>query len=514
VTRAGALAVALGAVAVSTGIGFGLQALAPTEAPRLLLFVPPILVAALVGGYIPALLATVLGAVSAEYFFRRPYFATRPFGEDAYALTLYSLIGVGIAVLAGRLARARGDVQRRQLEFETLFRLTPVGIGVATDPECRNITVNPAFAEMLRIETRDNASLSAPDPKTPLSFVVQRNGVPVAADDLPLQVAARTGTEVKNVELDVVHPDGTTITLYEYAAPLFDDEGRVRGAVGAFLDISELKRAEDRLRRLAQENEHLYREAQEANRLKDEFLATLSHELRTPLNALLGWIQLLKSGQLSPEKRERALAAIERSAQLQAQLTSDLLDVSGVVTGKLRLHLEPTTMPSIVDHVMESLRPAAESKGVECTHRVSVGQPLLLDSARVQQILSNLVANAIKFTPRGGSIDVDVDLEGVDLVMEVRDTGVGISQEFLPYLFERFRQGDSGTARTYGGLGLGLSIVKQLAERHGGSVTAASAGENQGATFSVRLPARAARTASDAGEARLDGRSDKVEAKK
>jgi signal transduction histidine kinase len=391
-------------------------------------------------------------------------------------------------------------MQRRQLEFETLFRLTPVGIGVATDAECRNITVNPAFAEMLRIGTRDNASLSAPDPKQRPAFEVRRNGVPVPVDDLPLQMAARLGTEVKNAELDVVHPDGSTITLYEYAAPLFDDEGKVRGAVGAFLDITELKRAEDRLRRLAQENEQLYREAQEANRLKDEFLATLSHELRTPLNALLGWIQLLKSGQLPPEKRERALAAIERSAHLQAQLTSDLLDVSGVMTGKLRLHLEPTVVPGIVDYVMEALRPAAESKGVVCASRVDVGRALLLDSARVQQILSNLVANAIKFTPRGGAIDVDVREDGSDLVMEVRDSGVGISPAFLPHVFERFRQADSGTTRTHGGLGLGLSIVKQLAEQHGGQVTASSAGEHQGATFIVRIPARAARTAAEVRE--------------
>ncbi|MGE0463708.1 MAG: ATP-binding protein [Vicinamibacterales bacterium] len=494
-TRTRAFAVALGAVAVATAIGFGLQALPPSAALWFLLFVPPILVAALVGGFLPALLATVLGALSAEYFFRRPYFTLRTLGEDIYPLALYLGIGIGIAVLAGRLARARGDVQRRQLEFETLFRLTPVGIGVATDPECRNIAVNPAFAEMLRIDTRDNASLSALDPRDRPPIVIRRDGVELAPEDLPLQMAARLGAEVKNVELEVVHPDGTTITLYEYAAPLFDDEGRVRGAVGAFLDITELKRAEDRLRRLAQENEHLYREAQEANRLKDEFLATLSHELRTPLNALLGWIQLLNSGQLSPEKRERALAAIERSAQLQAQLTSDLLDVSGVITGKLRLRFEPTMVPGIVDSVMEALRPAAESKGVVCAFRVDASRALLLDPARIQQILNNLVANAIKFTPRGGSIDVDVRIDEGDLVIKVSDTGVGISPAFLPFVFERFRQADSSTTRAFGGLGLGLSIVKQLAERHGGHVAAESAGENQGATFTVRIPARQARSA-------------------
>ncbi len=302
---------------------------------------------------------------------------------------------------------------------------------------------------------------------------------------------------MKNVELDVVHDDGTRLTLYEYAAPLFDDEGEVRGAVGAFLDITELKQAEERLRRLVRENEQLYREAHEANRLKDEFLATLSHELRTPLNALLGWIQLVKSGQLSEEKRERALTAIERSARVQAQLTSDLLDISGVITGKLRLQMEPTRMQPLVEDVMDSLRPTAESKGVTCREQVVGQEALMLDPARIQQILTNLMANAIKFTPKGGAVDLSVRREGEELVMEVRDTGVGIQPAFLPHIFERFRQADAGPTRPVGGLGLGLSIVKELAERHGGHVSAVSAGANQGSTFTVRLPARVAEAVQD-----------------
>jgi signal transduction histidine kinase len=491
VKRARAFLIALAAVGVSTGIGLALQPLAPGAGIRFLLFVPPILVAAFVGGLLPALMATLLGAFLAEYFFREPYFSLELLREDFYPLILYSIIASGIAVLAGRLAQARADVQRRAREFDTLFRLTPVGIGVANDPQCVDITVNPAMADMLRIDPRANASLSGPEGGR-LPFTVERNGVAVAVEDLPLQLAARLGTEVKNVELDVVHADGSRVTLYEYAAPLFDDEGKVRGAVGAFLDITELKQAEERLRRLARENEQLYREAQEANRLKDEFLATLSHELRTPLNALLGWIQLLRSGQLSPEKRERALAAIERSAQVQAQLTSDLLDISSVITGKLRLQLEPTWLPPIVEDTIDALRPTALSKGVTCRERVTVEELLMLDPARIQQILTNLVANAIKFTPKGGVVDVSVQRDGDELVIQVSDTGVGIRPGFLPHVFERFRQADAGTTRQTGGLGLGLSIVKELAERHGGQVSAESPGLHQGATFTVRLPARAA----------------------
>jgi PAS domain S-box-containing protein len=483
--------VAVAAIVVSTAMGFALQVLIPSAALGFLIFIPPILAAALYGGFRTAVAVTVLGAVSAEFFFYQPYFTLGWAGGDIYPLLMYVLIGLGVSVLAGRLAQARADVQRREREFETLFRLTPVGIGIATDPECTHIDVNPAFAEMLGVSTAANASLSAPEGERP-AFVIQKDGKPVAAEDLPLQVAARLGIEVKNLELDVVHPDGTTLTLYEYAAPLFDDEGRVRGAVGAFLDITELKRAEDRLRRLARENEQLYRQAQEANRLKDEFLATLSHELRTPLNALIGWIHLLKSGQLTPEKRERALGAIERSAQLQAQLTSDLLDVSSVITGKLRLQLEPTMVGPILDDVMEAMRPAAAAKGVDCSYQSDTPDALLLDAARVQQILTNLVGNAVKFTPRGGTVRVTARVEQGVLVMGVRDSGAGIARPFLPHVFERFRQADAGTTRSHSGLGLGLAIVKELTELHGGSVSAESPGEHLGATFIVRLPARPA----------------------
>jgi signal transduction histidine kinase len=491
VTRARAFAVALAAVAVSTALGITIQPLAPGAGIRFLLFVPPILVAALAGGFLPALVATMLGAFMAEYFFRAPYFSFAGLRDDFYPLALYSLIGAGIAVIAARLAQARADVQQREKDFDTLVRLTPLGIGVANDAACTDIRVNPAFAEMLRIDSRSNASLSAPGPLRP-TFRVEMDGVPVAPEDLPLQAAARLGTEVKNVEVDVIHTDGTKLTLYEYAAPLFDDDGRVRGAIGAFLDITELKAAEERLRRLARENEQLYRQAQEANRLKDEFLATLSHELRTPLNALLGWIHLLRSGQLTDAKRERALAAIERSAHLQAQLTSDLLDVSGVITGKLRLQLEPTEVAPIIEDVMESTAPAAASKGVACRETVQVHEPLMLDPARIQQIVTNLVTNAIKFTPKGGVVDVSVQHQGDELVIRVRDTGIGIPEQFLPHVFERFRQADAAATRPVGGLGLGLSIVKELAERHGGTVEAESAGPNLGATFTVRLPARPA----------------------
>jgi PAS domain S-box-containing protein len=482
--------VAVGSVVLVTAAGLLLQTVIENTNPiAFLLFVPPLLVTAAAGGLRPSLVAMTLGGVSAQYFFRRPYLTLPTDFAEIVPMLLYLVIGAGVCIVAERLERARQDVQRREREFNTLFELTPIGIGIANDPACAHVTVNPAFAEQLKISTVENGSLSAPVGERP-AFQVLADGKPVAAEDLPLQRAARLGIDVRNAELDVVRADGTTVTLYEYAAPLFDDEGKVRGAIGAFLDISELKQAEASLRRLASDNQRLYRQAQEASQLKDEFLATLSHELRTPINALLGWIQLLKTGRLEGPTFQRAVDAVERSARLQAQLTSDLLDVSAAVTGRLRLDPQPVHVAPLVEGVSDALRPAADSKGLRLTVDVDVPHVLVLDPARMQQILWNLISNAVKFTPRGGTIGVHVAIEAGELMLRVSDSGSGIAPDFLPHVFDRFRQADSGPARRHGGLGLGLAIVKQIVELHGGRVTAESAGHGTGAIFTVHMPAK------------------------
>jgi PAS domain S-box-containing protein len=242
---------------------------------------------------------------------------------------------------------------------------------------------------------------------------------------------------------------------------------------------------------LAVDNARLYREAQEANRAKDEFLATLSHELRTPLNAILGWARLLRMGKLDEAAHDRALETIERNAQVQAQLVSDILDVSRIITGKLRVDLRPIVLSPVLDAALDSVRPAAEAKHIvlEAAFHEDPG-PLLADASRLQQILWNLLSNAVKFTRRGGKVRLAVEArraEGVACIT-VADNGAGIDQRFLPYVFDRFRQGDSTSTRPHGGLGLGLAIVRHLVELHGGSVEASSGGPNQGATFTVRLP--------------------------
>jgi len=256
---------------------------------------------------------------------------------------------------------------------------------------------------------------------------------------------------------------------------------------------------------VAIDNARLYREAAEANRIKDEFLGTLSHELRTPLNAILGWAQMLRQRQMSPEKTAVGLETIERNARLQTQMIEDLLDVSRIVSGKVCLKLFPVDLVRIVETAVKALSPDAEARGIELVSFCDEGVSLVRgDATRLQQVVSNLLSNAIKFTPPSGRVEIRLSEDGEpgaaggailsgpspvhSVSIVVSDTGIGISKEFLPLVFDRFRQADSTSTRNYGGLGLGLAIVRHLVELHGGSVWAESPGEGLGSTFGVRLP--------------------------
>jgi CheY-like chemotaxis protein/two-component sensor histidine kinase len=223
--------------------------------------------------------------------------------------------------------------------------------------------------------------------------------------------------------------------------------------------------------------------------LKDEFLATLSHELRSPLNAMLGWTRLLNSRKFDEATTARALQTIERSAKSQAQLVEDLLDVSRIIQGKLRLNTRPVELVSVIEAAIETVRPAAQAKeiGIQSVLDPAAG-PVAGDSDRLQQVVWNLVSNAIKFTPKGGCVQVRLERVNSHVEITVTDTGQGIESEFVPYVFERFRQADSSSTRVYSGLGLGLAIVRHLVELHGGTVLAYSEGQGKGATFTVKLP--------------------------
>lgn len=265
------------------------------------------------------------------------------------------------------------------------------------------------------------------------------------------------------------------------------------------LEIAERKRAEEERTRLLILEQKARKEAEAANRAKDEFLATVSHELRTPLNAILGWARILRGGRLDEASIARAYETVERNARAQAQLIEDLLDVSRIISGKLRLDVRPLELASVIQGAIETTRPAAEAKSIRVVTVLDPrANPVTGDADRLQQIVWNLLSNAIKFTPKGGRVMIRLERVNSHVEIIVSDTGVGISLEFLPHVFDRFRQADGSITRSHGGLGLGLAIVRHLVELHGGTVSADSR-PGEGATFTVQLPVIAVRAVEVAG---------------
>ena len=265
--------------------------------------------------------------------------------------------------------------------------------------------------------------------------------------------------------------------------------GAVSMWVGSNTDIDRLKRADEEKQQLLKRERIARVEAEHASNIKDEFLATLSHELRTPLNAILGWSQLILQGTMRPEDIQRGLEIIDRNARAQNKLIEDLLEMSSIVSGKVRLDVHQLDLAGVAEAAVESILPAAEAKGIHLRKTIDAAAGLVAgDSSRLQQVIWNILSNAVKFTPKGGMIEVVVERVASHLELTVKDSGAGIKQEFLAYVFDRFRQADSSLTRSYGGLGLGLAIVKQLVTLHGGNVRAESPGEGKGASFIVSLP--------------------------
>ena len=773
----------------TTHAAFGVLPLSPH--PLEYVIFPVIIAAAVSGG--PAVTAlTVLAAAAAAIWhtargagpFASPDVHTSLILLQIYMGVLGSTALLLAAAVAERLAseqrvrEANRQQARRVAEQQTLLDVLPVGIGIATDRECRQIRTNRAFAETLGLQVDINASKTAPAGERPINFrVIGADGLEIPDHELPLQVAAREGREVRDLELEVVHDDGRVVRLLEYAAPLLDEHGIPSGAVGAFVDVTSvhqtratLTRSEARYRRIfetaavslweedfgaikaeidqlrvsgvddveqyirthpefvakcvdllriidvnqatvrlfgaaskealkqslhrivragslevfgrllqalvrgerhqemeaelqtlggrrldvlvsvalpeagepldtvlvsladitdrkqvenalrqemdvrttlarvgeslagelrseqliqavtdastklteaefgifgstyrgegiirlddvtkdardgqnatyhgmpsgdvpvrsylavpvigrrgdvlgglffghsqpgvfterhqqlaagvagwaaiALDNARLYQDAEEANRLKDEFLATLSHELRTPLNAVLGWAYMLRQRTMQPALQQRALESLERNARAQVQLVEDLLDVSRIMAGKLRVKSDAVDLSMVVTNAVDTVRAGVAAKGLGLNVHLPAERRLLVtgDADRLQQVVWNLVSNAVKFTPAGGRVDVDVRTVDEKAQIVVRDTGQGIDPSFRPLLFQRFRQMDASKTRVHGGLGLGLSIVRHLVEAHGGTVAVESDGAGRGATFRVVLPLRA-----------------------
>jgi PAS domain S-box-containing protein len=356
--------------------------------------------------------------------------------------------------------------------LRTAFEQAAAGIAIIA-PDGRLLEANRRMCELLGYTQDELSRLTAFDFTHP--------------DDLPLtraDVQRLLAGEISSYsrERRYIRKDGALIWMQTSVTLLRDAAGAPRRFISVVEDNTQ--------RKAALEVERAARaEAERLGEMKDQFLATLSHELRTPLSAILGWSQVLQRREFGREEQLKAVQTIERNARVQAQLIEDLLDMSRIASGKLRLDVQPVEPAAVAEAAVQTLRPAAEAKGIRLEAVLDpFAGPVSGDPGRLQQVILNLLSNAIKFTPKDGWVRVLLQRAASNIEIVVADSGIGIRPEFLGHVFERFRQADASTTRRYSGLGLGLSIVKQLVELHGGTVQAHSAGDDQGATFTVRLP--------------------------
>jgi PAS domain S-box-containing protein len=399
------------------------------------------------------------------------------------------IAGVGRALQdAGGLLRDRAlereaaTAAARDSEERLRFALEAAQVG-AWDWDIANghLTWSPRLAALHGLSSASSEHLYAacsrqihPEDRDAVSSAIER--------------ALKEGGE-QDLEYRVIHASGDTRWVHARGHVVQNESGRAVRLSGVCFDVTERRRVEEERARLFAAEQAARAEAERLNRAKDEFLATLSHELRTPLNALMGWARMLRTSGLDAATTARAVDVIERNTRLQAQLVADLLDVSRIITGKLRLELRPVHIASVIAGALDAVRGTAEAKQLHLETVIDPAIGIVMgDADRLHQIVLNLVSNAVKFTPPGGRITARARRTDTEAELRVTDTGRGISPDFLPYVFDRFRQADSTTTRTHGGLGLGLAIVRHLVELHGGTVQAASAGEGRGATFTVRIP--------------------------
>jgi len=408
--------------------------------------------------------------------------------------SLASLIGCGLLFvvayiiirdLAGR--RRAAELLHQQREWLRVT-LSSIGDGViATDMNGHIQFINPvaeALTGWTQMETEGQ----------PLAQVFSIiNEQTRQAVDNPALRAIKEGRIVGLANHTIlIARSGVEMPIDDSGAPILGVDGKLLGAVLIFRDITERHRAEHERARLLDSERAARAQAEAASRSKDEFVALTSHELRTPLNAILGWAQLLRTSRFGANETAHAIEAIERNARMQAQLIDDLLDMSRIITGKLRLEVRPVALRQTIEAAIDAMRPAAQAKSIQLSAAFDAGKALVSgDADRLQQVVWNLLSNAVKFTPRDGRVELMMRRRDSQIEISVSDNGEGINADFLPYIFERFRQADSSSVRKQGGLGLGLALVRHLVELHGGSVHARSDGRGCGATFTVTLPVRA-----------------------
>jgi signal transduction histidine kinase len=372
-----------------------------------------------------------------------------------------------------QIAGLRRVAQRERQRLVDIFSQAPTPVAVLSGPELRFEVANASFCEMVGrpdlVGRTLHEAFSEPDALDAIAAVEQayRSARTLYVNEQPVRLV-RQGKPSEG--------------YYSYVVqPILEGDETASGIIVVANEVTESVVARQRV-------EGLRSAAERANRAKDEFLSTLSHELRTPLNAIVGWSRLLRTGSVPPEQTERALETIERNARVQARLVEDMLDLSRIEQGKLVLSVGPLEMVRVVEAAIDALKPAAEAKQIRLQPVLDSHATIVGDADRLQQVVWNLLSNAVKFTPRGGRVQVRLRRERSYVELAIADNGQGIEPEFLPHVFDRFRQGDQTFTRRAGGLGLGLAIVRSLVELHGGEVNAQSDGKERGATFTVRLP--------------------------
>jgi PAS domain S-box-containing protein len=397
---------------------------------------------------------------------------------DVYAFGIGQPYERKVAILFKDISdrkRVEEELRQKNAILEVINESAPSPIFVK-DREGRIIYANPATLEVLGKSASEVIGYRDCD-----LYPSPELGATIVENDRRIMASGQT-------EVVEESPDGIR-TFLGMKAPYRNEAGVVIGLIGISYDISDRKRIEAERERILQREQAAREAAENANRVKDEFLAVLSHELRSPLNPILGWAQLLRRGKLDGVRTAQALETIERNAQLQSQLIEDLLDISRIMSGKLTLVPVPVNLSSVIAAALETVRLAAEAKSIHIEVNLEPNiKQVYGDAGRLQQVVWNLLSNAVKFTPTVGRVKVRLTQTNQDAQLQVIDTGKGINSEFLPYVFEHFRQEDGATTRQFGGLGLGLAIARQIAELHGGRIWVESRGENQGSTFTVELP--------------------------
>src|SRR5215204_3391680 len=435
-------------------------------------------------GRAPGIFITLLFEATLVYFtLSSPAAAQQP----AQRLVFYTINRLVLFLSIVLFASARRNAEQRLREQRELLQVTLKSIGdavIATDLAGRISFINPTAENLTGWKSPEIVG----KPLDEVFKIISESTRETV--ESPFSVVVREGLTVglANHTL-LLARDGAEIPIEDSGAPIRDAKGKIIGVIIVFHDVSERRRAEHEREGLFKSEQAAHREAELAGRLKNDFLGTVSHERRTPLSAILGGATMLKNKQLKAGDGPKALEIIERNAKAQGEIINDLLDVSQITTGKFSLDKQRVEIGAIVRTTAESLRPQAEAKSIDFAIVLDRSEFFVLgDATRLRQVFGNLLSNAVKFTPDGGSVEVRAARLDETVEITVSDSGIGIDENFLPYIFDKFRQGDASPTRSHGGLGLGLSIVRHLVSLHGGEVSAESKGMGRGTVFTISLP--------------------------